>query len=757
MAEPTLHTLTERLSFVFPVLTGALVLTSMFLWNDYMVLSLVASLLLLVIGIVVAAVSLVSGRSAPGRREIVPTIGLLLNLFCLIIALMSVLFVSVRDMVESAMPQGGELSDPIVDEDYRFRLEAPSSSWELLDEAAAQDLNRDAQAGAIDETTGIVGMVLVERTNGADLDSLTELIRSTFPGQTTRVTETEHTRFAGLEARQFERSGVISGLTMNFRTIVFVHQDHVYQLFASCHADQYGQTIACGEPFFSAFTLLPGQVRDRAMVSITPDTVGTGWRVREGIFESASYRLAVDPGDQWSLALGFELETMDPAAEVGFTRRNPDVYILVIPEHVATVTPQAYAERVLNIISTNMLQPAGEPPLTRTIDGREVAFHRFFRRDGVAWQYVVGVMSDGDLRIQIMAWAPSFEGLNEHLDDGLSRIRLLSNDELRSLSAEIDSTEDTQRSMGEDWALRGGVYHDYATQLRWRRPHGLWRAFAGDSARRRHPEATLFVSEPSSGVYGKLVVEQLEGVTEDRYHLEVLRAMGLPDEEATTLPRTTRPLASASGIVSNGRVQWDDVPYTFTLTTVLRGRLACHLLLWARWENASAAAEVMAQGAHGLELPEQPMTPTQSRGQVYRDERMGFSFLVPWQGAMPRDITLETSRPMSSVISYEEDQRSVVIFAAASPGRTARERVINDMILQIGRDNITNPFRGSPTESTGTLAGQPSNVMRWTSLFGHTVLHAINVSGTVYGVIISQPPNSTPSSSHIVRGFRLLD
>lgn len=755
MAEPSLHTLTERLSFFFPVIAVALVTSSMLLWQDHLVLSFVASLLLLVIGIVVAAVSLVSGRSTPGRRELVPTLGLLLNLLCLIVALGGVLFVTVRDFVQSSMPVGEELSEPIVDEDYCFRLEAPAASWELLDEAEAQDLNRDAQAGAIDESTGIVGIVLVERTNGADLDALTEIIRSTFPGQTIWVTNTARTTFAGLEAREFERSGIISGLTMSFRTIVFVHQDHIYQLFASCMADQYGSTTDCGEPFFSAFTLLPGQVRDRAVVSTTPDTVGSGWRVRDGIFESASYRLAVDPGDQWSLALGFELETMEPTAEVGLNRRNPDVYILVIPEVVATVTPQDYADRVLSFISSNVLQAEDAPPLMHTVDGHEVIFHRFLRRDEMTWQYLVGVISEGDLRIQIMAWAPSFDGLSDHLTDGLARIRLLSSDELRSLASEIESADDLQRSMGESWALRGGVYHDYAAQLRWRRPHRRWRAWAGDAARRRHPEATLFVMEPSVGVNGKLVVEQIEGVTESRYHIEVLRAMGIPDEEAAARRRTARPRRAAAGLVSHGRVVWDGLQFTYSLATVLRGDLACHLLLWARSENSAAAEAAMSQGVEGLEIASQQMTPTQTRGQVYMDERMGFSFLVPWQGSTPRDITLETSRPMSSVVTYEQGRSSIVIFAAASPGRTARDRVVNDMILQISRDRISNPFSGTPTESNSTLAGHPSAVMRWSGLLGDTVLHSINVSGTVYGVVVSQPSNATPSTTHIVRGFRL--
>src|SRR5215831_4942505 len=76
-----------------------------------------------------------------------------------------------------ARPSKGQRSEPIVDQDLRFSLKAPSDEWRLIQRAEMRGISPDAVAGAQNTKTGVYGAIIVEQIPGVKLDAVAPEIR----------------------------------------------------------------------------------------------------------------------------------------------------------------------------------------------------------------------------------------------------------------------------------------------------------------------------------------------------------------------------------------------------------------------------------------------------------------------------------------------------------------------------------------------------------------------------------------------------
>src|ERR1051325_6923627 len=96
----------------------------------------------------------------------------------------------------------GRPSEPIVDQDLRFSLKAPSSEWRLIPRAEIRGITPDAVAGAEQMQSGIYGSIIVEQIPGVKLDAAAEQIRSNLKLSDQKQTPIVATTLAGKEARR---------------------------------------------------------------------------------------------------------------------------------------------------------------------------------------------------------------------------------------------------------------------------------------------------------------------------------------------------------------------------------------------------------------------------------------------------------------------------------------------------------------------------------------------------------------------------
>jgi hypothetical protein len=219
--------------------------------------------------------------------------------------------------------------EAIVDDDYRFRLARPGGRWFLFGPGEVTKLLPDAAAGA-NNMGQIYGVIIVEWFPQGDAAAIARALIDIAPLEEKAASTPEPIEFHGLKAVRYRMTGVAGGIRFRYQDIVFVRQGHVYQVLAWGLAVRTAEDGSDFEPFVRAFTLLDGTVKGRAAAAPVPGSVGIGWRVKSGIFESAVHGIAVAPRGNWRVVVGVELRKMNADAAVGLALAQPSAQAVVI-------------------------------------------------------------------------------------------------------------------------------------------------------------------------------------------------------------------------------------------------------------------------------------------------------------------------------------------------------------------------------------------------------------------------------------------
>ena len=90
--------------------------------------------------------------------------------------------------------------------------------------------------------------------------------------------------------------------------------------------------------------------------------------------------------------------------------------------------------------------------------------------------------------------------------------------EQKAADLALKAIPDTQNYVGPDFSLRRGIYRNFSMNFLWHKPEGYWRIKVGQEARLVNEDATLFIEEPASGLYGLVIGEKIKDISLSRYH-----------------------------------------------------------------------------------------------------------------------------------------------------------------------------------------------------------------------------------------------
>jgi hypothetical protein len=251
--------------------------------------------------------------------------------------------------------------------------------------------------------------------------------------------------------------------------------------------------------------------------------------------------------------------------------------------------------------------------------------------------------------------------------------------------------------------MRGGVLRDYRALFTWKRPAG-WRVTLGQDAREVWgDEARLEIEEPGFGVHGVLNARESWATLEEEH--DELASAFLAEAEGTRGTAARLQLGSVPALETTISSANGDLPFAYRLITAQSGGLSYELVFMGLPGNLAAASASIA-GAAGAFAFGAELDPPRVRGNVYRDEKLGFTLARPgygWKahlGLVPGDA----GRSSGSCLWKHPDGREVFSIAIGIPNTVADERVLEDVVLTgIERDQGV-----PPEDSTGTLAGLPA-------------------------------------------------
>jgi hypothetical protein len=632
-----------------------------------------------------------------------------------------------------------DATEPLVDEDYRFRLDWPGRGWKVLREDDARRINKDAVAGLQSDDTNL--FVIVESAPGAELADFAALIVDNMAMEDKQA-EQEPARVGDTPAIRIDVSGKLNDTPFRCRGLVLLHQDHAYQVlaFAAGRGDR-----ARLDQALDAFSLVPGQVRRRTVSAAVADQLGIGWHIAGGTFASAASRLRVRPPDGWRLAVGFELANMNPSAEVGMVGTEVDVYLAVITEPVPGLDRDAYA-------AARRAEAFGEAtpidPMKATVLGRPIELHRVRSEQGMVLELVHGVVYDRERAYQVMGWysAALRERAEPALAAGLAAIELLDDAGVAAVDAALAAAPDRQNEIGAGYALRAGTYHDFTHHLRWKKPPGYWRITVGQAARAGNPDAQLSAEEVRTGLNAQLILEPAEGWDAAGYHQAIVGALvgnGLVrrrDGEGM--------IAGAPATFTELDLPTGGVTLRYRVTTAIVGDVAVQAIAWSV-DSTWPGDEVVAAIAAGLERAPEPEV---DAGPPFRDRRFGFEVAMP-PGWIHSDQTPEVMGALGSIQQWKSGRGMVLVMAVFAVDQQDDTWML-DLLEQKMREAGARMQSESPRTRTGELGGRPARVVTWED---DAEIWLTSRETTYYGVIVVDPGRTGKTAGIAVESFSLLD
>lgn len=641
---------------------------------------------------------------------------------------------------------------PIVDHDYRFKLALPGRGWKLFGHAEIAKMVPDAIAGAASQS-GVFCAVAVEHMGSEDLELLLELMNRRVVEAGQRIHSQKKTTFKGREAYRTDFSGTVNGISMEFVRTSFAHQGHSYQLVA------WGMQGALDEravqQFLGAFEILPGEVVGRDIAAVTKDVTGIGWRVKDGVFESATAGVRVRPPKGWRLVVGGELGEMNSDALVGMARSAPEAYAVLIAEPLHDVDPSVQAASFMADFARDK-QQAGEPVAIRTgLRSEPVRLHRY-RTSSPALEFWYSAVPINGRAYQLLAWSLSRASsrVGGGIKAALSTIELLPAQQQAKLARELAAGPDRQNLVLASESLRRGTYRNFDLGLRWQAPAGFWRIEIGNAARQRNADALLFATEEWTGVNTMLIAEKVEADLAS-YH-QTVASMLKANSGFVQTDGGTVVLGGAPGRYVQGHLAPTNGPKTdYRITTTVKGGVGVQVATFGLAGVAKRHPKRMEETATGLSFDSGP--PVTRQGRRYRDLRLGYELTLPGDDPWAfRDATPSSWAGAGSNVLWEGPRGAIGVMALCFLREGQDDVWPLDLMEKRLRAALNARLSAKSTRSETTFAGLPARRLSFRGGSFETDALLVFRDRTVFAITVART-GTGPLLEEVMRDFRFLD
>jgi len=618
----------------------------------------------------------------------------------------------------------------VVDQGRRFRLAWPGAGWKLLHEQEARKLVPEAVAGALSDR-GISVVVLVRPADKlSPAAAVTQLLSGMALGDV-EVESNETTKLGSRDVRRFVFKGTADGVGLRYAGFVLAHGGHHYHLLGWGGVSVTTADAAWLTPVVDAFSLEDGDVTSVPSPSPLPDSVGPGWRIADGVLESAIAGIRLQPAKGWGLLLGPRLQRDDPEAVAGLIFPDPEIIIHLRNEPVPPSRRIGLLERVAKQAQEELKLPAAPDREAAEIAGQKLQLLRYRTGPHVVHH---GVLVSGDRGLHVVARYHGGDAARAAaaLAAGLSGISLLSDEESAKLAEDLAETSSSQSIVGSDFAIRAGKYRNFKWRFGWTKPEGFWRMVPAPAARQVNRDAVLYVQAPRLGLHGLLIAEPARGLKVAAYHTRVTDRMAALVGFAAK-PAEPMAIDEVEGLTSEGDAGSMDRRLRYRVVTTVQDDRAIQLLVWGWPELMRAHSKQVAAVAEGIEL-QAISSAVEQRSGVYRDLRMGFEIQPPADWAQ-EDLTPEELAPRGTFVRWGRDGQWVAVLAASVLEPGSDDDWLVGFIEQALRDEIGPIGRGPLQRATVSVAARSARHLSWSSPVHRIDALLLRSGNTVFGLL----------------------
>jgi len=633
-----------------------------------------------------------------------------------------------------------DASEPVIDEDYRFKLEWPGKPWKLVAEDEMRQLTPDAVAGVVSDSHYVA--VIVESAPGATARDFAELVAENMTVEGKELSPIRPTPFAGKEAMSFEVRGRAGGLPMLFCARAFVHQDFAYQVLGWTSAGEDGGCSSFA-PVFDAFSLLPGPVKARAVDTSIEDTSGVGWRVASGVFKDAATGIRVTPPPGWRLLVGDELAQINGDADVGLAYANPEVYMVLLSEVSYGDVDKLRAQLQADLAEVGVTKT--DASLSYSVGGEPLEFRVLESTEGVPFEFIHGVRKRGNVATQVQAWyvTSNRDQARKVMPDAMAAIGSLSDAETAALAKELSGRGDPQNAVGAGWALRAGVYRDFEWGFQWKKPGPLWRARNGSSD---DVNPRLEFEHRGLGLWGQVIVERSEESLEAVHEAAATSVFGAADHKPARV-------GDLPALQSDGTITFGELELSYRMiSTSLPDDVVIRLDLWGAAETMAHPEDPAAAALAGLApFAEASVSRT---GGSYIDRRFGFVIPSTSGWSFDEQVPVEARAIATAPMWVGPAGSTVGVLALVTSGSTVTDDFLLDLLQQNMAEQLAN--QKEPETTTTTVAGVQARRLEWSRLAGKPmVVYLFQRGRTSYGIVLDRVEEE--QQARFVKGFRFVD
>lgn len=633
-----------------------------------------------------------------------------------------------------------DATQAVVDEDWKFHLAWPGAGWKMMGESDVSRIGPDLVAGAI-ANNNFFG-VIVEAQADQTIDQYVDLVLANRKIGSEAIESRAAVQVAGVEGVRVVYTTQIEQMPYRFAITAVAHEGHWYQLLGWSLTKN--ELLASYDQFVAAFSFLPGTPKGRtARAVVQKDVDGPDWRLREGVFESATEGLRVRPSHDWRVAVGVELREMNDSADVGLVHANPDVFVVMLSDVTPEVARESFAESRRAEISASGGTWAPEP-WTATLAGEPLAFRRLV---GQPFEYLHAVRFDHTRATQVLGWyagnaRDKAEPMLVHAFAGIER---MTDGERESLRDELVAAVDPHEMVGEHERLREGVFRDYEHGIEWTKPEGLWRLAIGDEARASNPDAVLTGESRDVGLLFELHAQGRGGRDADLVHEEALATYGLTKGKTESIA-----LADGTMVLSRAKKEHGGIVWSFSVGTALLQDRAMVLAVWGSESVAQAEHDRVFRGLRFAD----DLKAVRQQGTRLVDDRMGYAVEMP-NGLTRQDVTPIDQTKIGTLSSWKGDHREVQLVSLCALGLGQDADWLVGLMQQQMRTAMGTSTSATAQESEMLIAGKTAHRTTYKTLATANDIIVFSHRRTVFALVTTGMSDSELEG--IRSSFRLLD
>lgn len=639
---------------------------------------------------------------------------------------------------------------------YRFKVSQPSEKWKLLDQDSARQITSDAQA-ALSMDSGLTAVVIVEHVPGMTLEQMGSLILDSMPVEGKVIDQRETEEYVGLAALRYHLTGNVSDIPMEYEGRIFVRDGYAYQVVA--FAPQGVALKQDWQSAFAAFTLTEGEIVAVQDDASSPDMIGVGWELKDGVFTSAVSGLRVAPTDGWRAVVGAEARRMNADAEVVLVHQAPDAYFLIIPEKIGNASRENYAKDRIDSTEANLKGDVQRSQTKNELLGKEVDT-TILSGGELPWTFLVSVAFEKDWAIQATGWytAGIGEAGSVAIANAMRSVSLMPASKVDALRSRLLAMPDEQDVVGKDFSLRSGVFQDYAHGVKWTKPKGFWELSVGQEVREINPIAQLYGRYANSALHIMLVAETGESTLDPAAFHDASFA-GV--QANLKLKRTSGPskgkIGSGMALVSNAETKTSGIDLNYRVITSVSGSQGLQLHIWGV-ANSLVEHEEAAQQATKMLEQFARLPATEVRKGVFVDHRMGFSMELDRKYKYT-DTTPAALAGIGSYPTWGVDGKDWVGVLAIRAIEAGRDRAWSmDQMEERIRESFTSIVNaGEAKKEEATLLGMPARHLVWKSKGMRLDAYLVLRHQTIYALAATDDGGGTEMIDKAITGFKLVD